>query len=227
MNRYWGGLTRLLTFFVRRVPFYRHVLHAPDSTLALLDGGAPVIFAVVHQDIFATFNALPRVLPRRPLTAMVSLSRDGGLAALGLEALGYEVARGSSSRGGGEGLLTLKSRVAAGVSVLMVCDGPKGPLGDVKEGIVRLASTTRAPIVPVRSWAQLQLLFRRSWTRAALPVPFQTVRVALGEPIAVPERCTEARAFQLRIARAIADLAADAQAWAHGIRARPFTVASD
>ena len=65
---------------------------------------------------------------------MVSYSRDGGLAATGLQTLGYEVVRGSSSRGGGEGLLMLRGHLASGSSVVMAVDGPQAPLGDVKAG---------------------------------------------------------------------------------------------
>lgn len=226
MNRFWGPLTRLLSWFIRGVPFFRAVLHAPRETRELLESGRPVIFACVHQDIFAAFYSVARLLRGRPLTAMVSLSRDGGLAARGLEALGYEVARGSSSHGGGEGLLTLKSRIAAGSSVLFVCDGPKGPLGDVKAGVVRLAATTGAPILPVRAWGQLQILFRRSWTRAAVPVPLQALRLYVGAPIVAPPESQETRPVQIAVARSIAELAEEAARWASGLSKRPFKVAA-
>jgi len=142
-----------------------------------------------------------------------------------LSGLGYEIVRGSSSRGGGEGLVLLRAAVKSGTSVLMACDGPKAPLGDVKPGVVRLAATSGAPIVPIRAWGTNRLTFGRSWTKAVVTVPFHPVAVCLGEPIEIPEDRIDTRPYQLEVARGIADLASWASLWANGAGTPPFTVA--
>jgi len=227
MNRFWGPLARGLMSVVGRFPFYRYVLRGAPEAQALLAEGTPALFTCTHQDMFDCFNGLPRLLQGRPLTAMVSYSRDGGLAALGLRMLGYDLVRGSSSRGGGEGLMMLRASLASGSSVVMACDGPKAPLGDVKPGIVRLAATAGVPIVPVRAWGLNRWVMRRSWTRAAVSTPFLPVVLCLGAPVHVPEGCTETRPYQVRIARSLADLAVWASAWANGPRVAPFDVAQE
>jgi len=224
MNRFWGPIVRTILAVVVRVPFYRYILRAGAGTGRLLASGRPVIFACTHQDIFDCFNGLPRLLQERPLAAMVSYSRDGSLAAMGLQALGYEVVRGSSSHGGGEGLLVLRGRASAGTSIVMVCDGPKAPLGDVKPGVVHLAARTGAPIVPIRAWGLVRLRSKRSWTKAAISAPFAPVVVCAGLPIDVPEDLGDPRPYQLRVATALAELAVWSSEWAHGPARAPFTV---
>lgn len=226
MNRFWRPLAAGLMSVVGRFPVYRYILRATPQAAALLDTGAPAIFACTHQDVFDTFNGLPRLLQGRPLAAMVSYSRDGGLAALGLQMLGYEVVRGSSSRGGGEGLMLLRANLASGTSVVMVCDGPKAPLGDVKAGVVRLAGSAGVPIIPVRAWGMNQLRFHHSWTKAAVSLPGCTVAVCLGDPIAVEQEVRETRRLQIAVARSIVDLARFASQWAGGAPVPPFDVAA-
>jgi len=227
MNRFWGPLARALLACVERVPIYRYILRPHREAEPVLAAGGPVVFACVHQDIFDCYNGLPRVLQDRRLAAMVSYSRDGGLAALGLRMLGYEVIRGSSSKGGGEGLLMLRATLVSGTSVLMASDGPKAPLGDVKPGVVRLASTAGVPILPLRAWGSNRLVMHRAWSKAALTIPFLPVAMCVGAPIHVPENVKDTRPYQLAVAKGIADLAKWASVWAGGPRRAPFAVADE
>ena len=225
MNRFWGPLAHAVSRVIFRVPFHRHILRSSPETEELLEKDTPVLFACIHQDIFDCFNGLPRLMQDRKFAAMVSYSRDGGLGALGLRMLGYEIVRGSSSFGGGEGLMMLKSNLSSGRSVVMACDGPKAPLGDVKPGIVRLAGTARVPILPVRAWGLNRWQLRGSWTKMAVSTPFLPVVVCIGEPIYV-ENASDPRPHQIEIAQSIADMARWASSWANGPNRSPFTVSS-
>ena len=225
MNRFWGPLAHAVSRVLFRVPIHRHILRAAPETEELLNKDTPVLFACIHQDIFDCFNGLPRLMQDRKFAAMVSYSRDGGLGALGLRMLGYEIVRGSSSFGGGEGLMMLKSNLTSGRSVVMACDGPKAPLGDVKPGIVRLAGTAGVPILPVRAWGLNRWQLRRSWTKMAVSTPFLPVVVCVGEPIYV-DNDSDPRPHQIQIAQSIADMARWASAWANGPNRSPFTVSS-
>jgi len=226
MNRFWPSLARGLLAVAARVPFYRYILRTDDEAGAFLASGKPAVFACVHQDIFDCYNGLPRLLQDRPLAAIVSYSRDGGLAAMGLKMLGYHVVRGSSSHGGGEGLVMLRSALGDGMSVVMATDGPKAPLGDVKPGVVRLASSAGVPVLPIRAWGLNRLRFRHSWTSASISLPFLPVVFCIGAPIEVPPEVGDARPYQLRIAQGVADLAAAASVWANGPARAPFKVAT-
>jgi lysophospholipid acyltransferase (LPLAT)-like uncharacterized protein len=225
MNRFWPSLARGVMGVIARIPFYRYVLRAHPETAGLLESDTPVIFACIHQDIFDCYNGLPRLLQDRPLGAMVSYSRDGSMAAMGLRTIGYEVVRGSSSRGGGEGLLALRGHLAAGTSIVMACDGPQAPLGDVKAGVVRLASVAGVPIVPIRAWGKAQYRLVRSWSKLSVSLPFNPVAVCLGQPVHVPPEVTDTREYQILIASRIRALAEWAYEWAGQAPIAPFRVA--
>jgi len=227
MNRFWPSLARGVMNVVARIPFYRYILRAHPEAEDLLDTGDPVIFACSHQDIFDCYNGLPRLLQQRPLASMVSYSRDGGLAAMGLQTVGYEVVRGSSSRGGGEGLLMLRAHLSSGSSVVMAVDGPKAPLGDVKAGVVRLAGASGVPIVPMRAWGKNQWRLVKSWAKVAVTMPFCPVAVCLGRPVRVPADVEDSRPHQIEIASQIASLAEWASAWAGQAPVAPFRVANE
>jgi len=227
MNRFWWPLARVMRVVLTRLPLHRHVLRSVPAADALLESGDPVIFACTHQDMFDCFNGLPRLLQERSFAAMVSYSRDGSLATMGLRILGYKVVRGSSSHGGGEGLVMLRSCLTSGTSVVMVADGPQAPLGDVKPGIVHLAASARVPILPVRAWGLNRWRLERSWTKTAASLPFLPVAVCIGAPIDVPEEAPDLRPYQLRVAATIADLATWASVWANGPARPPFTVSEE
>jgi lysophospholipid acyltransferase (LPLAT)-like uncharacterized protein len=212
---------------VHRAPLDRYIPRFTPAPPAPLPHPAPEIFACTHQDMFDSFNALPRMLPARSLATMVSYSRDGNLSSLALRMLGYEIVRGSSSRGGGEALLMLRSGLVSGTSVALACDGPKAPLGDVKPGIVHLAASAGAPILPIRAWGLVRLRFYRSWARTAVTLPFLPAVVCIGDPIEVGADVRDTRPYQVTIARALADLSAAASVWANGPPVAPFAVSRE
>jgi hypothetical protein len=227
MNRFWGPIVRGTIAVALRVPFYRYVLRAGPAARELLSSGSPVVFACTHQDMLDCFNGLPRVLKGRRLATMASYSRDGNLSSMCLQALGYEVVRGSSSRGGGEALVMLKGLHAAGSSIVLACDGPKAPLGDVKPGTIHLAAHLGAPILPLRAWGLQRLSSRRAWSKATISAPFLPVVLCVGEPIHVSQPLGDPRPYQLTLSAALAELAEWASQWANGPRRAPFKVAAE
>lgn len=121
---------------------------------------------------------------RRPTTVLVSLSRDGSLQARALGVLGFSVVRGSSSRGGVRGLAGLVARMKrGGFDAAFAVDGPRGPLGVVKEGALVAARATGAVLVPMGSAARRAHVFSRAWDRFILAWPLSRAVVALGAPI--------------------------------------------
>lgn len=223
MNPYWGMVARSVAFLAK-MPFYRFVLRAEPVAKKILESGQPVIFACIHQDIVDCYNAMPRLFPDRQLAAMVSYSRDGNLASLVLQALGYRIVRGSSSRGGGEALLMMRSTLIEGGSIVFASDGPKAPLGDIKPGPVHLAARSNTPLLPVRAWGLNRFRFRKSWAKACFSTPFLPIVVCVGNPIEVPDKIDDTRPYQRMIASEIARLSRQASLWAGGPPVAPFTV---
>lgn len=121
---------------------------------------------------------------RGPTTVLVSLSRDGSLQARALALLGFSVVRGSSSRGGARGLAALVTRIKRGsLDAAFAVDGPRGPLGVVKEGALVAARATGAVLVPMGSAARRGHVLGRAWDRFLIAWPLSRASVVLGAPI--------------------------------------------
>jgi len=152
--------------------------------------------------IFALWHArlLPLVYAHRGRGVVVLVSRhtDGEWIARTIERLGYGTARGSSTRGGEEGLRQLMAREARARGLAITPDGPRGPAERVKPGLVWLASRSGLPIVPVAAGADRAHVFR-SWDGFRVPLPFARVCVQYGAPLAVPADLDDAATERWRV----------------------------
>ena len=97
--------------------------------------------------------------------------------------LGYRVTRGSSSRGAVGGLLALMKEVRGGHNTALAVDGPRGPRGVCKPGIARLAQKTGAPLFPMGVASSRKFVFKKTWNKVYLPLPFSRQVIFLLEPI--------------------------------------------
>jgi lysophospholipid acyltransferase (LPLAT)-like uncharacterized protein len=118
-------------------------------------------------------------------TILISQSFDGELITRTLELFGFRAVRGSSSRGGREGLIGLRQVLDAGMPAIFTADGPRGPIYRSKPGPVKLAQLTGAPIgafhlQPQRAW------IAGSWDRFHVPLPFTRIAVSWGRWTDVP-----------------------------------------
>ncbi len=121
----------------------------------------------------------------RQVAVLSSLSRDGTLQARILKILGFEVLRGSSSRGGVVGLKGLVDSLKNGCDAAFAVDGPRGPAFKVKPGAVLAAEQTNGIIVPMTTRASKYWTFDKAWDNYRLPKPFAEVEVVRGDPIYV------------------------------------------
>lgn len=162
----------------------------------------PRIFAFHHGRQLALFrHARPR-----PVAVLSSLSRDGTLQAGILRRLGFVVLRGSSSRGGARALAALVRSVRRGLDAAFAVDGPKGPAGVVKPGVILAARRTGGVVVPIATSARWAIRVRRAWDRYLVPLPFSRVVVLRGEPIEVGPG-EDVEAVRLRLEASLAELA--------------------
>ncbi len=134
---------------------------------------------------------------RGPIAALVSHSPDGQLLAWAMRWFGVTSVRGSSSRGGREGLLAMTERLLAGSDVAFAVDGPRGPRGVPRPGALAAADRTNAWVVPY-AVACSRATVLASWDRFQIPWPFSRVVVVLGEPI-TDRRDREVECLALRI----------------------------
>jgi lysophospholipid acyltransferase (LPLAT)-like uncharacterized protein len=220
----------------QRYPWWMAVAAEVTAALVLALGATWRIQRVrVHEQearlargercIFAFWHA--RLLPlvythrRRTIAVLVSRHRDGELIARILIRIGYRAARGSSTRGGEEGLRDMLRHAEEGRMLAISPDGPRGPAERLKPGIVYLASRTGYPVLPIAAAASSEWVFD-SWDRFRVPKPFARVVTAYGPPITVPPRLTddEIEVWRVRIEGAIRDLTAEVDVLAAGDRSR-------
>lgn len=112
------------------------------------------------------------------LATLASRDRDGEIVARVLRGLGYDVARGSSTRGGSVGFRQLARSFSSGRGVILTGDGPRGPRRSLKEGTARIATLAESTVTVVGVAASSGLRLP-SWDRFLIPAPGATVFVSL------------------------------------------------
>ena len=177
-----------------------------DRYRGLADRGVPILFALWHGRMYLSIQAHRR----QGIVTMASKSKDGELIARWLEANGYVVVRGSSSRGGGQALREMVRHVRSGRHAALTVDGPRGPARVVQPGVVQLARLTGAWILPITSSSASGKLLS-SWDRFLLPFPFSRNVVAYGEPFQIPPELSDDAALS-RIASALEEATSEADA---------------
>ena len=177
---FWAIWSRTIRFEVRG-------LEQVDRELS---SGLVPVFAVPHHTIL--LSAL--CYRNRPATLLASLSADGEIAARFLGRRGYNLVRGSSSRGGKEALNGLKVALGAGQPVAITFDGPRGPRLIPKAGIGVCAWHASGSLYLLKFQVRPSF-FRRdglclrlsSWDRFIVPFPFCRLNVTF-EKILLPEK---------------------------------------
>jgi len=146
----------------------------------------PVIFALWHDCIFTVPPVWREFVgSHRQAVVLTSASKDGAVLEAAVGRFGIGAVRGSSSRRAVAGLIGLRQAMRVGSDTCITPDGPKGPRHVCQPGIIKLAQTTGAPIIPIRcGFSSLRRL--DTWDRFIIPLPFSAVRVCFGKPMRVP-----------------------------------------
>ena len=186
-----AGAARLLILGLGRTWRIRRL--GIEERARALERGERCIFALWHA------RMLPLVYAHRGqgVAVLISQHRDGELIARVVERLGFATARGSSTRGGEEGVREMIRWAEQGRRLAVTPDGPRGPAEEVKPGLVYLASRIGWAVIPVASSARRTWVLR-SWDRFRIPWPFARVVVAYGDPIHVPPDLSERDALYAR-----------------------------
>ena len=106
----------------------------------------------VFRELYALWHQQLLMLTLRhrdqDIAVMISRSRDGDIASRIVAQLGFRVVRGSSSRGGSEGLREMIEATGNGHPLALTVDGPRGPARKCKPGAILIAARADVPIVP-------------------------------------------------------------------------------
>jgi len=161
-----------------------------EKIKAHLGKSGRIIISSWHQRFFGGFF-LPRILGRSPCI-MISQSRDGDFISRVVRHIGWIPVRGSRSRGGKAALRAMVQGVIENHIGGHIVDGPTGPPGVVKPGLISLAWNAGAGICPgVVSYENAWTM--NSWDRFMVPKPFSRVLFRFGRLFPPPEGMSDDR----------------------------------
>jgi lysophospholipid acyltransferase (LPLAT)-like uncharacterized protein len=146
-----------------------------------LENGESVLLCAWHQQFFSAIRHFQNYKVFNP-SIMISQSSDGEIVAGVAERTGWNTVRGSSSRDGRGALKKMIANLKESKLAAHIVDGPRGPSGKVKAGVIRLAHATDAVIVPGYAFAENGWYFN-SWDKFLLPKPFSKVLIRFGKMI--------------------------------------------
>jgi len=151
----------------------------------------PIIFACWHGDLlmFSHFYVHYRKKPHAKV--LISNHFDGELIARTNKYFGLETLAGSTRRNAARVLIQSIKSLKDGYDIGITPDGPKGPKGEVADGMIIMAQKTKAKIVlveikPTKYW-QLN-----SWDRFKIPKPFGTINFYATQAIDISDTDMEA-----------------------------------
>lgn len=162
---------------------YRTKVIKPEIERDVLKRGQVPIYASWHQRFFPGITFIAK---RKPISIIISQSKDGELISRIVNLLGMHTVRGSSSRGGGKSLNEICEMAHRGCRIGHIVDGPRGPRGVVKPGLLIISKVSGMPIIPTITSAEKKWVFN-SWDRFIVPKPFSRVIIRFGDEINVPK----------------------------------------
>lgn len=149
--------------------------------------GKRLVYTFWHREIFAA----TWFWRKRGIVVMSGYNFDARFTAEVIGRHGFEIARGSASRGGVRALVGMMRAIQRGHDTAFTIDGPRGPRYVAKPGAVMLAKASGAPILcfhirPKRSWT-----FEKSWDRTEIPRPFSRTAIFIAPPIVVAQNASD------------------------------------
>lgn len=141
------------------------------------------VFAFWHNKLVASTLCLDHIEKR---AVLASPSKDGELISVPLEKLGFHMVRGSSDKNSTSSLLSLIKLMRKGYCIGTPVDGPKGPIYEVKPGMIYLAQKGKKSIIPTGTAYRSKWEFKKAWDKFQFPKPFTKMVYIMGEPIEIP-----------------------------------------
>lgn len=165
-------------------------IQIPAETEQLLKKGKGFILAIWHNNmaslvIFCNKKLLKKYGVR--ISPLASHSKDGEFISMTVARFGFHTIRGSSSKGGAAGALGLLRAAKSGVTPLITVDGPKGPIYEVKPGVIEVAALSGLPIVILLTSFDRYTEFSKAWDRHRFPKFGAKQSFVYSSPIPIPK----------------------------------------
>ena len=158
-----------------------------DNKNLIFKNKKPYIFCCWHNKLFLGPHFLPKNLTHNVL---ISGHSDALVTVILLKLLKLNIIFGSSMKGGTNAFLKMVKSIRKGESVSITPDGPRGPREKVKEGIIKLAQVTGAPIIPL-VWYTEKYKKLNSWDQFIIPYPFSKGSYLFGKAIFIERKLSE------------------------------------
>ena len=150
-------------------------------------GRQQCIIALWHNRTFTPCYVYRYVIKGKvPMSMLTSASKDGALLATVAEDYGMRAVRGSSHRRGVAGFRDMLRELEEGCCMCITPDGPKGPIYKCHPGVIRLASVSGLPILPLCIDIPGCWRIKKAWDGFVIPKPFSRITVTAREPLYVP-----------------------------------------
>lgn len=173
-----------------------------DATASarLTEGDTPRLVGFWHGKYFALLALLRGIEG----SILIGAGFRGEVIAAICETLGYTavlVARRDRERA----IEQIGAALGRNARCATALDGPTGPARRVKASLIRLAAEVGAEILPVSAVASPRLVLGWRWDRREIPLPLSRVRLAVGEPVAIPKGASDEALEELgsRLARCL------------------------
>jgi len=163
---------------------FRLTVENEKQWLDHIHNGGRVLLCSWHQQFFIGIRQFIKYSKYKP-GIMISRSSDGDIGAWLVNRTGWCAVRGSSSRGGRPALRAMILKLKENGLAAHILDGPRGPAGVVKPGVISMASAADAVIVPAYANADKAWYFN-SWDSFMVPKPFTRVTLRFDDMIACP-----------------------------------------
>lgn len=194
--------SRLMIWYLEWVQKTNKIVVEPTDILETLTPQQPLIVGVWHgQHIL--MPALPIGLNA---SAMISKNFDGEVTARVVEHYGNRTIRASGGRnqkqtlrkGGMTGFLEMLNALQNQDNVVQTADIPKGIARRVGLGIIMLGQKSGSPIVPLAIASSRRHVFKKSWDKTTLNMPYGTTAIVVGELVHVPQNADDATLEEAR-----------------------------
>jgi len=125
-----------------------------------------------------------------PAAALVSMHNDGRIIAELIGKYGARIISGSTTQGGKEAAIALKTSLDNGEGICIIPDGPVGPRMKMTDSSLHFAKMSGKPIFGA-TYSTEHAFVAKSWDAMMLPLPFCKGVMYVTKPFYIPHDATK------------------------------------
>lgn len=177
-------IARLIKYLLKALLWTCKIEKVGYEKIAITKDQGPLILMLWHNRLAPLAEILlPLAKKNYRFAAFVSKSRDGEiLSQFVLSYKGGDVIRVPHNGRDKALKVMIETLLHKDEIVLITPDGPRGPVHELKPGVLFAAQESKAAIIPF-SWEASSYFELKTWDKFRIPKPFTTIRAVFGEVI--------------------------------------------